>query len=84
MWAVVFGILRYDTSNQIFHYARCITPKRVTTSASLLSGYIAPFEGILQRWRAVGNTVPNLAGQKFEPQASRCREERVTACPPDQ
>ena len=34
-----------------------------------------------QRWRAVGNTVSDLTGPRFEPQTSRSREERVTARP---
>ena len=38
-----------------------------------------PFEEMLQRWRAVGNTVSNLTGPRYEPQTSRSRDERVTA-----
>ena len=34
-----------------------------------------------QRWRAVGNTVFDLTGPRFEPQTSRSRDERVTARP---
>ena len=34
-----------------------------------------------QRWRAVGNTVSDLTGPRFELQASRSRDERVTAQP---
>ena len=41
--------------------------------------HIASFEEMLQKWRAVGNTVPDLTGPKFEPQTSRSRDERVTA-----
>ena len=29
--------------------------------------YTAPFEEILQPWRAVGNTVSNLMGPRLEP-----------------
>ena len=35
-------------------------------SASLHPGNTVPFEEILQRWRAVGNTVSNLIGPRFE------------------
>ena len=30
------------------------------------------------RWRAVGNTVSDLTGPRFEAQTSRSRDERVT------
>ena len=40
-------------------------------SASLRPGNTAPFEEKQQRWRAVGNTVPNLTGPRFEPQTYR-------------
>ena len=42
-------------------------------------GNTASFEEWLQRWRAVGNTVSDLAGPRFEPQTSRSRSERATA-----
>ena len=35
----------------------------------------------MQRWQAVGNLVPDLAGPKVEPQTSRSREKRLTAPP---
>ena len=47
--------------------------------ASLRPGNKAPFEDILQRWRVVGNIVSNLTGARFEPQASRTRNENVAA-----
>ena len=50
-------------------------------SASLRLGNTAPFEEMSQRWRAVGNTVSDLTGPRFEPQTSRSRDERVTARP---
>ena len=34
-------------------------------SALLRPGYTAPFEEMLQRWRAVGNVVPNLTDPRF-------------------
>ena len=36
---------------------------------------------MLQRWRAVGNTVSEVIGPRFEPQTSRSRDEHVTARP---
>ena len=36
---------------------------------------------MLQRWRAVGNTVSDLTGPRFEPRTSRSKDERVTARP---
>ena len=34
-----------------------------------------------QQWRAVGNSVSDLAGPKFEPLTSRFKRNRVTAQP---
>ena len=36
---------------------------------------------MLQRWLAVGDTVPDLTGLRFEPQTTRSRDKRVTARP---
>ena len=41
----------------------------------------ASFEEMLQRWRAIDNTVSDLIGLRFEPLTSRSRGERVTARP---
>ena len=41
----------------------------------------ALFEKMLQRWRAVGNTVSYLTGLKFEPKTSHSRNKCVTARP---
>ena len=57
---------------------------------SLRSSNIAPFEEMLQQWQAiaaaaaaaaVGNTVSDLTGPRFEPQTSRSRDERISARP---
>ena len=63
-----------------------ITPKRISefagpNSESLRTSNTAPLEEMLPRWRAVGNTVANLTGSRFEPQTSRSRDERITARP---
>ena len=50
-------------------------------SASLRPGNTTSFEEMSQRWRAVGNTVSDLTGPRFEPQTSCSRDESVTARP---
>ena len=57
-----------NTSNQIFHYTRCITPKRVTSWRGPSLHHCALATQLLskktpQRWQAVGNTVTNLTGR---------------------
>ena len=42
---------------------------------------VGKFEEMLQQWQAIGNTVTNLTGPRFEPQASCSRDKRVTARP---
>ena len=54
--------LTLSNQNKIFLYTRCITLKYVTSlqgpiSASLRPSNTAPFEKMLQQWRAVGNTI---------------------------
>ena len=44
-------------------------------------GNTVPFEETLQRWRAVGSTVSDLTGSRFELQIFRSRDERVHALP---
>ena len=63
-------------------------PKRVTSlwGPSSRHCYVHPgvkasIEKMLQRWRAVGNTMFDLIGLTFEPQTSRFRDKRVTARP---
>ena len=62
-------------------YAEACNELAGPISASLRPGNTAPFEEMAQRWRAVGNTVSDLTGPRFEPQTSRSRDERVTARP---
>ena len=42
-------------------------------------GNTTPFEEMLKRWRAVGNTVSNLISPRFEQQTSHSRDKRNTA-----
>ena len=63
------------------YYAEACNKFAGPISASLRPGNTAPFGEMLQRWRDVGNTVSDLTGPRFEAQASRYRDERVTARP---
>ena len=47
-------------------------------SESLRPGNTAAFFEMSQWWRAVGNTLSNLTGSRFEPQTSRSRDERLS------
>ena len=53
-------LTKSSIGNQIFYCTRCITPIRVTSlrgSSRVVGPRItAPFEEMLQQWRAVGNT----------------------------
>ena len=60
-------------SNQIFHYTRCNTPKRVTSLRSPSPRHCSRATQLLskkmsQRWQTVGSTVSDLTGPRFEPQ----------------
>ena len=58
-----------------------IFPPRISQSSV---GNTAPFQDMLQRWRAVGKTVSDLTGPRLEPPTSRSRDERITARPTGQ
>ena len=63
------------------YYAKPCNEFAGSISALFRPGNTAPFEGMLQRWRAVGNTVFDLTGPRYEPQASRSRDESASAQP---
>ena len=63
------------------YYAEACNEFAGPISASWRRNNTAPFEEMLQQWRAVGNTVSDLTGSRFEPQTSRSKDERVTAQP---
>ena len=65
-------------------YAEACNELMGSISALLRPGNTALIEEMSQRWRAVGNTVFDLSGPKFETQTSRSRDERVAACPTGQ
>ena len=75
--------LKMESQNQIFCYARCIRQKRVMSLRCPSLRHCArvtqlqPFEEMLQRWRAVGNTVSHLTGPRYKPQTFPI-DERVT------
>ena len=72
-------------SNQIFHYTRWITPKRVTSLRGPSPHHCAQATQLLsKKCRSGGEplaTLSNLTGPRFKPQTSRSRDERVTARP---
>ena len=73
--------LKSNLSLYSLDYAEACNELAGPISASLRPGNTAPFEETSQRWRAVGNTVSDLTGPRFEPQTSRSRDKRVTARP---
>ena len=74
-------IVKSNLSLYSLYYAEACNELAGPISASLRPGNTAPFEEMSQRWRAVGNTVSDLTGLRFEPQTFRSRDERVTARP---
>ena len=60
-------------------YAEACSKFARPISALLRSGNTDPSKELLQRRRAIGNTVPDLTGLRFELQTSRLREESVIA-----
>ena len=58
-------------------YAEACNELAGPISASLRPHNTAPFEEMSHRWRAVGNTVSDLTGPRFEPQTSRSRDQLV-------
>ena len=83
-WLIFFLSLIQIKSNLSLHsldYAEACNELAGSISALLRPCNTAPFEKKSQRWRAVGNTVSDLTGPRFEPQTSRSRDERVTARP---
>ena len=72
--------------NQIFHYTRCNTPKRVTSWRGPSPRHCAWVTQLLSKkcrsgGEPLATLVSNLTGPRFEPQTYRSRDERVTARP---
>ena len=47
----------------------------------VLRGNTGPFEEMSQRWRAIGNTVSDMTGPRFEPQTSHSTDESIAVRP---
>ena len=66
----------------IFHYyAEAFNKFAEPILAALRPDNLAPFKEMLQRWRAVGNSVFDLTGPRFESQTSHFRDERINTRP---
>ena len=84
-------ILSIAKSNEIFHYTRCITPKRVTSWRIPSSFHCAWATQFLSKKLsgggeslAMATLVSDLSGTRFEPPNSRSKGERVTFRPSGQ
>ena len=61
------------------YYAETCNDLAGPISAPLPPGNTVSLEEMSQRWQAIDNTVSDLTGPRFEPHASRSRDERATA-----
>ena len=73
--------LTIKSSLYSLHYAKICNKFARPLSASLIQGNTAPFEEMILRWRAIGNTLHNLTSQRFELQTFRSRDKCVTVRP---
>ena len=58
-----FKINKSNLSLYSLYYAEACSELAGSISASLRPGNTAPFKEMLQRWRAVGNTVSDMTGR---------------------
>ena len=65
--------MQLNLSLYLLYYPQAYNQLAGPISVSLRPGNTAPFETLSQRWRAVGNTVFDLTGPRFESQTSRSR-----------
>ena len=74
-----------NVQNEIFHYTRCVTPKRVTSLQGPSPRHCARATQLLSKKCCSGGeplaTLSDLTGTGFEAQTSHSRDERVTARP---
>ena len=68
----------------LYYYAEACNKFQGLITTLLCQGNTASFKGMLQRWQAVGNTVFDLTGLRFEPQTFLFSDERVAAQPTGQ
>ena len=59
--------IKSNLSLYSLYYAEACNELAGHISVSLRQGNTAPFEEMSQRWRAIGNTVADLTGPRFEP-----------------
>ena len=62
-----------NMSSYLLYNAEACSEIARPISASLRPASTAPFKGMSQRWRTIGNTVFNLTCSRFEPQTFRSR-----------
>ena len=83
--SIFFSLLPFLADKNLslysLYYAEACNELAGPISASLHPGNTVSFEELLQRWRAVSNSVSDLTGPKFESQISRSIDARVTARP---
>ena len=84
----VFGyMVRSFKQNHLFYCIRSINYAKACKefvsliSASSYPGNTVPLKEMSQRWQAVGSTVSDLTGWRFEPQAFHSKHKSVTAWP---
>ena len=77
----LIGKLVYQSNLSLYslYYAKACNELARAISASLRLDNTASFEEMSQRWWAVGNTVSDLTGPRFESQTFHSRDEHVTA-----
>ena len=68
----------------MFHYTRCITPKRVTSRRGPSPRHCALATQLLSKkcrsgGKPLATVVSDLTSPRFDPQTSRSRDERVAA-----
>ena len=73
--------IKSNISLYLLYYAEACDELAGLIATSLRPGSTASFEEMSLRWRAVGSTVSNLTGPRFEPRTSHSRDELVTARP---
>ena len=75
----ILNSFKLNLSLYSLYYAEASNELAMPIFAPLRLDSTASFEEMSQRWRAVGNTVSDLTGPRFEPRTSHSRDERVTA-----
>ena len=77
-WQIV-QIKSIKTSLNLLYYVEGWSEFVGPIFSSLRPGITVPSKKMLQRWRTVHKTMPNLTDQRFEPQTSLSRDQNVIA-----